>query len=74
MGALRHPIISNLQDSWSKVSHAARELATVFSVTFSSFLVAIVGQFVERPPNGKCLGTSLTQLAVGVRAEGITPQ
>ena len=31
-GAL--PIFSNSQESWSKVSHAARELATVFSVTF----------------------------------------
>ena len=27
------PIFSNLQECWSKVSHAARELATVFSVT-----------------------------------------
>ena len=30
------PIFSNLQESWSKGSHAARELATVFSVTFFS--------------------------------------
>ena len=30
------PILSNLQESWSKGSHAARELATVFSVTFFS--------------------------------------
>jgi len=30
----RPPIFSNLQESWSKVSHAAKELATVFSVTF----------------------------------------
>jgi len=28
------PMFSNLQESWSKGSHAARELATVFSVTF----------------------------------------
>ena len=27
------PIFSNLRESWSKGSHAARELATVFSVT-----------------------------------------
>ena len=27
------PIFSNLQESWSKVSQAARGLATVFSVT-----------------------------------------
>ena len=28
------PILSELQEGWSKVSHAARELATVFPVTF----------------------------------------
>jgi len=28
------PIFSNLQVSWSKGSYAARELVTVFSVTF----------------------------------------
>ena len=27
------PIFSNLQESWLKGSHAAREVATVFSVT-----------------------------------------
>ena len=29
----RSPMFSNLQERWSKVSYAARELATVFSVT-----------------------------------------
>ena len=33
------PIFSNLQESWSKVSQAARWLATIFSVTY--FLVTI---------------------------------
>ena len=27
-------VASSLQESWSKVSHAARELATVFAVSF----------------------------------------
>ena len=31
------PVFSNLQESWSKGSHAGRELATVFSVMFFSF-------------------------------------
>ena len=46
-------------ESWSKVSLATRELATVFSVTF--FFVTIIGQLIKAPPppNGKCLGTSL---------------
>ena len=49
---------SNLQERWSKVSHAARELATVFSVTFLLFLV--IGQLVKTPPlNRSYLGTSL---------------
>ena len=39
---------------------SAGELATVFFVTFSFFLVKAVGQLVKHPPpNGKCLGTSL---------------
>ena len=43
------PIFSNLQESWSKSSYAARELVTVFSVTFV-FLVTIVGQLIKTPP------------------------
>ena len=31
--ASRTPICSKLQEIWSKVSHAARELVTVFSMT-----------------------------------------
>ena len=44
-GVVPLPIFSNLQESWSKVSQAARGLATVFSVTFcfSNNLVTIVG-------------------------------
>jgi len=60
VGASRPTIFSSLQDSWSKVSHDARELATVLSVAF--FLVTIVGQIVKMPPpplQQKCLGTSL---------------
>ena len=47
-GASRPPISSNLQESWSKASHAARELVTVCSVTY--FLLTIVGQLVKTPP------------------------
>ena len=39
VGEALRPVVSNLQESWSKVSRAARGLATVFSVT--SFLVTI---------------------------------
>ena len=54
VGASRPPVYSYLQESWSKVSHAAGELATVFSVTLS-FLVTIVvdGQIVQR--SSSCL-------------------
>ena len=31
--AFRPPILSNVLESWSKGSHAARELAAIFSVT-----------------------------------------
>ena len=48
LGASHPPLFSNLQENWSKGSHAARELATVFSVTL--FLVKIVGQLVKTPP------------------------
>ena len=37
LGGVAHQIFSNLQESWSKGSHAAIELATKFSVTFSCF-------------------------------------
>lgn len=40
----RPPIASYLQGSWSKVSHAARELAKVFSVTFFSNISWSIGQ------------------------------
>ena len=55
------PIFSNLQESSSKVSQAARGLATVYSVTFfsSNNLVTIVGQLVRPPPANRCLGTSM---------------
>ena len=43
-------IFSNSQESCSKVSHAARELTTVFSVTSCYFLVKIVCQLVKMPP------------------------
>ena len=59
MGGVGDAIFSSLRDSWSKVSHDARGLATVFSVAF--FLVTIVGQVVKTPLplQQKCLGTSL---------------
>ena len=37
MGDVAPPIFSNMHESWLEVSHDARELATVFSVTFSLF-------------------------------------
>ena len=42
------PIFSNLQERWSKGSHAVRELAKVFSAIFF-FLVTVVGQLVKMP-------------------------
>ena len=45
---MQPPIFSNVQESWSKVSHAKRELPTAFSVTFS--IVTIVGQLVKTSP------------------------
>ena len=58
-GVMLLPILPKLQESWSKVSHAAREVITVFSETFS--LVTVVGQMTQTPPppDGKCLSTSL---------------
>ena len=55
-GASRPQIFSNLQESWSEVRNAARELATVFSVTF--FIKLVI--WSKRPlPNRRCLVTSL---------------
>ena len=34
MGGVTPPVFSDLQESWSKGSYTARELATAFSVTF----------------------------------------
>ena len=49
MGGVGDVVVGqNLQESWSKVSHAARELATIFSLTF--FLVTVVDQLVKTPP------------------------
>ena len=52
-------IFSKLQESWSKVSHAARDMVTVFSSTLFLVLVAVVTQMVKTPPKGKCFGTPL---------------
>ena len=43
-GGVALPIFSNLQESWSKATHAARELATVFSVTFFCSNSWLIGQ------------------------------
>ena len=58
-GGVAHPILSNLQESWSKSSHAARELAIVFSVTFFSNNSWSIHQNAPPPPSRGCLGTSL---------------
>ena len=52
-----------------KFGHAARELVTVFSMTFY-FLETVVGQMVKTPPspNRKCLSTSLTAPVLRERA------
>ena len=65
VGALRSPMISNLQGSWSKASQAAKRVDhSIFCDLFlSNNLVTIVGQLVGTPPpNKRCLGTSLTAL------------
>ena len=57
----RTPILSNLQESWSKFSHGAVELAAVFFVPFYSFFCKnswSIGQ-TPPPPYVKCFGTSL---------------
>ena len=46
-------LFSNSQKGWLKVSHAARELSTVFSVT-------IVGQLVRTPPPKQKLSRHIT--------------
>ena len=54
-------IFSNLQESWSKGSRAARELVTVFMFDDLFFLRNnswSIGQNAL-PPNRRCLGTSL---------------
>ena len=53
------PISSNLQESWSKVSHAARELATVFSVTF---FLSNNSWSIGQNANSRCLDTSLLRV------------
>ena len=50
VGVSRPSIYSNVQERWSKGSHAVRELATAFSATFSFLLVTIVGQLVNTLP------------------------
>ena len=46
-GDVTPPILSILQESWSDVRHAAREVVTVFSVTF--FQVTAACQIVKMP-------------------------
>ena len=46
------PIFSKMQENWSNVGHAAREMVTVFSVTF--FLVTVVAQIGEIKECNKC--------------------
>ena len=50
-GGVTPPILSILQESWSNVRHAAREMVTVFSVTF--FLVTVACQIVKMPLSPK---------------------
>ena len=61
----RHsPIFLKLQESWSKVAHAAIEIATIYSVNFfissSILLLLLVGQIVKTTPlHRKSLGTAM---------------
>ena len=48
-GGITPPIFSKLPEGWSKVSHAARELAKKLCDLFL-FSVIIVGQLVRMPP------------------------
>ena len=50
----RHsPLFLKLRECWSKDGHAAREVVTVYSVTFSSsnsiLLLLVVGQIAKAP-------------------------
>ena len=61
-GGATSPIVLKVQESWSKISHAAIEIATDYSATFfisSNILhLLVVGQIVKTPPpHRKCLGT-----------------
>ena len=50
------PILANCKEVGQNVSHSARELATVFTVTVH--LLTIVRQMVKRPHSGKYLSTA----------------
>ena len=69
-GVAPPPIFSNLQESWSNVSHAARELATVFSATFFS-LVTIVGQLVKTPSPQQRVSRHITELNAPIKCLNI---
>ena len=60
----RPQYVQNVKKAAQKVGRAARELTTVFSVTCC--LVTVVCQMAKMPPppNGNCLGISLTQISV----------
>ena len=64
-GGRHSPIFLKLRESLSKGGHAAREMVTVYSVTFlisdSILLLLVVGQIFKTPlpSNGKCLCTYL---------------
>ena len=46
------PIYLKLQENWSKIGQAARELDTVFCDIFFFYLVTVVGQIVKMAPMG----------------------
>ena len=53
VGSVTPPIFLKLRESWSKEGHAAKKMATVYSVTFfisdSILLLLVAGQLVEAP-------------------------
>ena len=70
-GASHPPIFSNLQESWSKVSQAAKRVGhSMFcDLVFSNNLVTIVGQLVRTSPPKQKVSRHITdwseQLAMG---------
>ena len=71
VGASRPQIFSNLQESWPKVSHAASELATVFSVTIFINNSWSVGQSAPLPQKVSRPTTAFTSTFIAQQSKGL---